>query len=173
MFKKVKPLMLLILVFCGLALLGSQVWAQPPKAQEIIFGEDNDIKVQFLPNGDVKAVYFLNCEDDLGCCDTGDSDCWEGPAVAKPGVICTCVGSECTDDLQENITLQNDTTRIVDCHDIILVLGQQDALCMVRDHIHTVVLFTADNSREIKGLFAICMSSLFYKTVRINAREEL
>ena len=118
MFKKVKPLMLLILVYCGLALLGSQVWAQPPKAQEIIFGEDNDIKVQFLPNGDVKAVYFLNCKEDLGCCDTGDSDCWEGPAEAKPGVICTCVGSECTDDLQENIYLQNDTTRIVDCHDI-------------------------------------------------------
>ena len=117
MFNKAKPLVVLILALCGIALLGSQVWADPPpKAQEIIFGADQDIKVQFEPNGDVKAVYFLDCVEGEGCCDTANPECWGEPAEADPGYICTCVGSACTDNLDDNIAFGNETDRIVDCH---------------------------------------------------------
>jgi|GEM_PF-5534319 len=102
MFNKIKPLVVLILALCGIALLGSQVWADPPpKAREIIFGADQDIKVQFEPNGDVAAVYFLDCTDGVGCCDTTDPVCWGEPAIAEPGYICTCVGTECVTEDEE------------------------------------------------------------------------
>jgi hypothetical protein len=117
MFNKVKPFVVVFLALSGLAILGfSQAWAQPPKAQEIIFGADQDIKVQFEPNGDVKAVYFLDCVNGEGCCDTAKPLCWVEDKEAEPGYICTCVGSDCTDNLDENISLANETDRIVDCH---------------------------------------------------------
>ena len=123
MFNKIKPLMVLILALCGIALLGSQVWADPPpKAREIIFGAYQDIKVQFEPNGDVAAVYFWQCDkatEGEDCCEpTSADDCWGDAVEPDPGYICTCVGSACTDDLDDNIAFRNETDRIVDCHEM-------------------------------------------------------
>ena len=114
MINKVKPFVVVILALSGFALLGySQAWAQPPRAQQIIFGEYNDIKVQFDQKGELLAVYFLeeDCEPTLA------DDCWR-ESTAHSGVICTCVGSNCSEDLETNIANQGDPNVTLDCHEM-------------------------------------------------------
>ena len=66
MFNQVKAFMVIILALSGLALLiSSQVWAQGPKAQEIIYDDgagNNYIKVQYNPQGEVTGVWFFDVE---------------------------------------------------------------------------------------------------------------
>jgi hypothetical protein len=119
MFNKIKPFVVVFLALSGLALLGcSLAWAQqPPKAQEIIYsdgGEGNAIKVKYNPQGDVTAVYFW---DDT-CTPDPTNDCWDGPIPAQKGVICTCVGSECSDDLDYNLANQSHPDITLDCREM-------------------------------------------------------
>jgi len=118
MFNKIKPFVVVFLALSGLALLGcSLAWAEPPKAQEIIYSDGeggNAIKVKYNPQGDVIAVYFWEEE----CTPNSANDCWDGPIPAQKGVICTCVGTDCSDDLDYNLANQNNPDITVDCHEM-------------------------------------------------------
>jgi len=112
MFKKAKPLIVAFLALTSLILLGyNQVRAEdppkPPTAQEIIFGQE--IKVLFDSSGEVTEVYFLTGYESNG------DPIWTQVEAANYGVLCTCIGEECSDILEDNLNNPNVT---LDCHEI-------------------------------------------------------
>lgn len=116
MYNQVKSFMVIILALSGLALLiSSQVWAQGPKAQEIIFDDgagNNYIKVQYNPQGEVAGVWFFDV--DPSC--ENEAPCWVLQQPQK-GIICTCLDGDepCSETLADNLNNPNVT---LDCHDI-------------------------------------------------------
>lgn len=128
MVNQVKLFMVIILAVCGLALLvGSQTWAQGPKAQEIIYDDgegNNNIKVQIDPEGEVTGVWFWVGElVGTEVCDpsTETPPCWV-EQQPQSGIICTCVDGDgdtidykCSETLADNLNNPNVT---LDCHDL-------------------------------------------------------
>ena len=115
MFKRAQPILLFTLVFTIVALLGYvQVWAEcdsltPSLTTTVI--EDN-IKVVSGCDGRPVAVYFW----DDSCTPSATDDCWR-LATPKKGVLCTCIGVDCSDDLNWNLQNPGPTVN-VQCYEI-------------------------------------------------------
>jgi len=115
MLNKPKFVLIIFLLAAGVVLLSSsQILAEPPCEKVRIFDGGNDglIMAVFNPGTcELDKVYICVDVDGL----TGDCSDWGAEVVGRPGVICTCTGAECVDELAANVS---NTNVKVDCHEI-------------------------------------------------------
>ena len=113
MSKKFSIAFLVTAVFATVALMSyGQARAKPPCEEERVF--DQRIYVKFKP--DCEEVIWVKF------CDTwdGNGDCtnWVPSQQKTKGVLCSCEGSGCVDDLQTNIDNMSDPDVTVECWEV-------------------------------------------------------